>query len=138
MVSTIKPKLGRNEKKLLKKKVALARKRPAFRRQEWFRYVKLGDAWRKPRGKHSKQREKQARRGPVVDAGFRGPKSVRGLHPSGFRERMVCNLRDLMSLDRQMEAARISSSVGSRKKEILEEKAEELGIRILNPSGEKQ
>ena len=51
---------------------------------------------------------------------------------------MVCNLRDLMSLDRQMEAARISSSVGSRKKEILEEKAEELGIRILNPSGEKQ
>ncbi|MEL9915033.1 MAG: eL32 family ribosomal protein, partial [Thermoplasmatales archaeon] len=35
------------------------RKRPEFHRQEWFRYKKLGDSWRKPRGKHSKLREKR-------------------------------------------------------------------------------
>ena len=138
MSSTHKPKLGRNEKRQLKKKLELARRRPAFKRQEWFRYVKLGDSWRKPRGKHSKQREKQDRRGPVVDAGFRGPRSVRGLHPSGFREILVYNLRDLEGIDNNVEAVRISSKVGSRKKEIMEEKAGELGIRVLNPAGEKQ
>ncbi|MEM0150582.1 MAG: eL32 family ribosomal protein, partial [Thermoplasmata archaeon] len=35
-------------------KLKLARKRPLFRRQEWFRYKKLGEAWRRPKGKHSK------------------------------------------------------------------------------------
>ncbi len=138
MTSIHKPKLGRNEKRLLKKKLALARARPLFRRQEWFRYVKLGDSWRKPRGKHSKQREQQARRGPIVDAGFRGPVAVRGLHPSGFKEKLVFNLNDLSNLDSGREAARISSKVGARKKELIEEKAEELGIRVLNPAGEKE
>jgi len=68
-----------------------------------------------------------------VDPGYRGPKSVRGLHPSGFREVMVFNLSDIEKIDPTKEAARISSKVGDRKKEIIEEKAKELRIRVLNP-----
>ena len=31
-------------------------KKPDFKRQEWFRYKKLGVKWRKPKGKTSKTR----------------------------------------------------------------------------------
>ena len=135
-MSNIKPKLTETEKKMLKRKNRDAMRRVEFRRQEWFRYKKLGDSWRKPRGKHSKQREHQARRPPVVDAGFRTAASVRGLHPSGFREQMVYTPSDLDKLDPMREAARIGASVGSRKREMIQEKAAELNIRVLNPEVE--
>lgn len=132
----IKPKLTENEKRLLRIKNKNSVKRVEFRRQEWFRYKKLGDSWRKPRGKHSKQREHLARRPPVVDAGFRGPSAVRGLHPSGFKEVLVYTPKDLESLDPMREAARIGATVGSRKRELIMEKAEELNVRVLNPEVE--
>lgn len=132
----IKPKLTENEKRLLKIKNKNSVKRVEFRRQEWFRYKKLGDSWRKPRGKHSKQREHLSRRPPVVDAGYRGPVAVRGLHPSGFSEVLVHTPSDLEKLDPMREAARIGSSVGSRKRELIMEKAEELNVRVLNPEVE--
>ncbi len=132
----IKPKLTENEKRLLKIKNKSAVKRVEFKRQEWFRYKKLGDSWRKPRGKHSKQREHLARRPPVVDAGYRSPSAVRGLHPSGFQEVLVFTPQEIEKLDPLREAARIGSSVGSRKRELIMEKAEELKVRILNPEVE--
>lgn len=52
-----KPSLSKEEKRLLKIKNDQGRKRPAFRRQEWFRYKKFDEVWRKPRGMHSKLRE---------------------------------------------------------------------------------
>ena len=129
----IKPKLTENEKRLLKIKNKSAVKRVEFKRQEWFRYKKLGDSWRKPRGKHSKLREQIDTRIPIVDAGFRGPRSVRGLHPSGFREVLVHTPGDLDKIDASRSAARIGSTVGSRKREIIEKRAQELNIRVLNP-----
>ena len=132
-MSELKPSLTKEEKKLLKYKLERARKRTPFRRQEWFRYKKLGEAWRKPWGKHSKLRERLDWRAPRVDAGYRGPRAVRGLHPSGFREVMVYNLNDIQKIDPTKEAARISSKVGGRKREIIEEKAKELKVRVLNP-----
>lgn len=128
------PKLSAEEKRLLKIKNEMGRKRVEFRRQEWFRYGKFGEEWRKPRGKKSKLREHLGRRPPVVDAGYRGPKKVRGLHPSGFREVLVHNVAELDSVDREREAARIASTVGERKRELIEEKATELGIKVLNRS----
>lgn len=129
-----KPVLSREEKRLLRIRNEMNRRRPEFRRQEWFRYVRLGDHWRKPRGKHSKLREHLARRPPVVDAGFRGPKLVRGLHPSGFMEVLVHNAADLDNIDPARQAARIASSVGRRKRVEIEEKAGSLNIKVLNGS----
>ncbi len=133
-MNTIKPTLDRKTKRLLKKKNEQARKRVEFRRQEWFRYGKFGEEWRKPRGKHSKLREHLNHRPPVVDAGYRGPTAVRGMHPSGFREVLVYNARELDSIDRNTQAARIASSVGRKKRIELEARADELGIRVLNRS----
>ncbi|MCL4334196.1 MAG: 50S ribosomal protein L32e [Candidatus Thermoplasmatota archaeon] len=108
------------------------RRRPEFHRQEWFRYVRLGNAWRKPRGKHSKLREKKGYRHAWVESGYRGPSRVRNLHPSGFQEVYVSSLADLERIDSKTQAARISSNVGMRKRKIIQEKARSAGIRVLN------
>ncbi|MFQ5908062.1 MAG: 50S ribosomal protein L32e [Thermoplasmata archaeon] len=106
--------------------------RPAFRRQEWFRYKRLGDAWRRPRGHHSKLRRRKGYRPPLPSAGHRGPRWARGLHPSGFKEVLVHRPAELDTLNPETQAARIAHSVGTRKRVSIQERADELGIRVLN------
>jgi large subunit ribosomal protein L32e len=72
-----------------------------------------------------------------VQAGFRTPTAVRGRHPSGFEEVYVHNTDDLDGVDGDEEAVRIASSVGGRKRERIEEQAEDSGIRVLNPTYEE-
>ena len=67
-----------------------------------------------------------------VRVGFRGPKDVRGLHSSGFEEVMVYNTKDLELINKDTQAARIGSSVGTKKRIEIEKKAEELKVRVLN------
>ncbi|HDJ27296.1 MAG TPA: 50S ribosomal protein L32e [Aciduliprofundum sp.] len=128
----VKPSLSAEEKRLLELRNRLNRKRPEFRRQEWFRYKRLGEKWRRPRGLHSKMRKRKKYRPPVVEVGYRGPRLVRGLHPSGFREVLVHRPEDLEGLDPSRVAVRIASSVGGRKREKIIARADELGIRVLN------
>ncbi len=129
-------KMDRETLRLFKLKIEMARKRPAFLRQEWFRYKKLGETWRRPKGKHSKMRERKKYRPPMVDSGYRGPKKVRGLHPSGYRDILVYNVKQLMEINPEMDAIRIAGSVGKRKRKEIYERAKSLGIKILNYRGE--
>ncbi|MCC7551795.1 MAG: 50S ribosomal protein L32e [Methanobacterium sp.] len=107
-------------------------KRPKFRRQEWHRYKKLGEKWRKTRGKTSKTRRYEGRKPAMPTIGYCSPKATKGLHPSGYQDVLVCNVKDLETLNPETQAGRISSTVGLRKREIMLEKADELGIKILN------
>ncbi|MCI4434140.1 MAG: 50S ribosomal protein L32e [Thermoplasmata archaeon] len=125
-------KLDGNIKRLFLLKLDMARKRPLFRRQEWFRYKKLGTSWRRPKGKHSKMREHRKYRPPVVDSGFRGPRAVRYLHPSGYRDVLVHNVKELSTLNPEVDAVRIASTVGRRKKIEIYRNAVEKGFRVLN------
>ncbi len=127
-----KPTLDASQAELLALRRQIQQRRPVFRRQEWFRYRKLGDSWRKPRGHHSKLRRHFNYRGALPSTGYRGPKGSRGLHPSGFHEVLVYRPEDLEGLDPKSQAARIAHTVGTRKRIAIQEKADELGIRILN------
>ncbi|MFA5452441.1 MAG: 50S ribosomal protein L32e [Candidatus Methanomethylophilaceae archaeon] len=131
-VPKIKPVLDEETTDGLAKRAIISGRRPAFKRQEWFRYAKLGESWRRPKGIHSKMKRNLARRPPVVDIGFRGPASVRNLHPSGFEEVLVYNVEGLESIDPKIQAARIGGTVGTKKRITIEERAAELGIRVLN------
>ncbi len=71
----------------------------------------------------------------LVKIGYRVPQSVRGLHPSGYRDVLVHNLVELETLSRETDAARIASGVGRRKRIEIARRAKELGIRILNGRG---
>ena len=131
-VPSIKPELDKETTEALAKRAVISGRRPAFKRQEWFRYQKLGESWRRPKGIHSKMKRNLKRRPPVVDIGFRGPAEVRGLHPSGFEEVMVYNVEGLEGIDPKAQAVRIGGTVGTKKRIVIQERADELGIRVLN------
>ena len=103
-----------------------------FKRQEYARYKKLGTKWRRPRGKTSKMRRYEAGKPAMPSIGYRTPRATRGLHPSGYKDVLVNNMKELEALDGETEAARISATIGKRKKELMLEKASELGIKVLN------
>ncbi len=127
-----KPKLSKEIKKRLNLRKDIKKRTPEFIREEWFRYKRIPKNWRRPDGISSKMRINLKYRPSKVRIGFRGPKQVRGLHSSGFEEVMVFNVNDLINVDPNTQAARIGSSVGTKKRLDIEKKAEELKIRILN------
>jgi len=111
--------------------------KPAFKRQDYHMKKRTPESWRRPRGNLSKQRRRMKSRGPVVEAGFRTPEAVRGKHPSGFEEVLVHQPSEVDGVDADTEAIRIGSTVGGRKRDRIEEAAEEAGIRVLNPTYEE-
>ncbi|WP_431358926.1 50S ribosomal protein L32e [Halovenus amylolytica] len=111
--------------------------KPQFNRQDYHKKKRVPTSWRRPRGQLSKQRRGIKGKGDKVQAGFRTPKAIRGKHPSGFEEVRVHNVDDLEGVDGDTEAVRIASKVGARKRERIEEVAEDEGIRVLNPTYEE-
>ncbi|MEF8888080.1 MAG: 50S ribosomal protein L32e [Haloarculaceae archaeon] len=129
------PELGEEAERLLTQRRRVSK--PKFNRQDHHKKKRVSTSWRRPRGQLSKQRRGIKGKGDTVGAGFRSPKAVRGLHPSGFEEVRVHNVDDLEGVDGDREAVRIASTVGGRKRERIEDEAEERGIRVLNPTYEE-
>tara|TARA_Y100000768_G_scaffold350105_1_gene300100 strand:+ start:1474 stop:2178 length:705 start_codon:yes stop_codon:yes gene_type:complete len=128
-----KPILDEETKTMLKFRAAQRKKQPAFRRQEWFRYKRLSHSgWRKPKGYQSKQRLNMKYRTPMARIGFGKISAVRGLHSSGFEEVLIHKIEDLESLNPEKQAIRIGSSVGNRKRLSIHDRADDLGLRVLN------
>ena len=129
------PELSDEERRLLEKRRDVGK--PQFNRQDYHKKKRTPESWRRPRGQLSKQRRGIKGKGATVEAGFRTPTAVRGKHPSGFEEVYVETPDDLEDVDGDREAVRIASSVGSRKRERIEELAEDQGVRVLNPTYEE-
>ncbi|GAA0278078.1 50S ribosomal protein L32e [Halobacterium noricense] len=126
------PELSDDEQRLLNKRRREGK--PQFNRQDYHKKKRTPKSWRRPKGTLSKQRRGVKGKGDTVEAGFRTPEAIRGKHPSGFEEVRVHNTDDLDGIDPDTEAARIASKVGARKRERIEEQAEEADIRVLNPT----
>jgi large subunit ribosomal protein L32e len=117
---------------LLRARKKVSTTRPNFVRQESWRYNRLAENWRKPKGVDNKMRKQVSGVPPLVKVGYRGPKSARGLHPSGYRDRLIHNIRDLEKLDPKIDAARIGHTVGRRKRIDIVSRANALGVKVLN------
>lgn len=117
---------------LLRARKKVSATRPKFVRQESWRYIRLAENWRKPKGVDNKMRKQVSGVPPLVKVGYRGPKRARGLHPSGYRDRLIHNIRDLEKLDPKIDAARIGHSVGRRKRIDIVSRADVLGVKVLN------
>jgi large subunit ribosomal protein L32e len=126
------PELSDEEKRLLDERRRVGK--PKFNRQDHHKKKRVSTSWRRPRGQLSKQRKGVKGKGDTVEAGFRTPTEVRGKHPSGFEEVRVHNVDDLEGVDGDREAVRIASKVGARKRERIEEQAEDQDVRVLNPT----
>jgi large subunit ribosomal protein L32e len=125
--------LDAETKRLLNVRKKQKSKKPHFRQTDSHKKKKLADYWRRPDGIHNKMRYAVKGKTPLVEAGYGSPSLVKGLHPSGFEEVMVNNPKEIESLNKR-QAARIAHTVGARKRALIEKRAAELGLKILNPT----
>ncbi len=107
-------------------------KRATFTRQNLHQKKKLEDTWRRPRGLQSKQRKQFRAKGRQPTPGYGSPIAVRGFHPSGYEEVPVSRVEDLEGLDAETQAIRIGGTVGNKKREAIQIKALEYGLKVLN------
>ena len=118
--------------KALKLRERAKRKKPEFARPESWRYIRLKENWRRPRGLDNKVRKSFSGWPPLVKAGYRGPKVARGLHPSGYKEVLTHNAEDLKEIDPKTQAIRIAHTVGKRKRARIITEARKKKLTILN------
>ena len=125
-------------KELLQARKKVSDRRPKFVRQESWRYDRLAESWRKPKGKDNKMRRQVSGVPRLVKVGYRGPRKARGLHPSGYTDNLVFNVNDLARLDPTKDAARIGHVVGQRKRLLILAEARSKAIKVLNPGKEQK
>ena len=119
-------------RRALRLRKRMRRKKPAFARPESWRYVRLKESWRRPRGLDHKMRIEYAGWPPAVKAGYRGPKAARGFHPSGFKEVLVHNAEELENVDPKTQVARIAHTVGKRSRSKIMVEAKKKRVVVLN------
>jgi len=119
-------------KKLLEMRKNMKNRRPKFRRQGYGIYPRIGDEWRKPRGRHSKQKHQSAGHAKKVKPGFRSPKLVRGMDKHGLIPVIVNSIVNIPLLKKEEHGAIIGGSVGNRKRLILLNELKKHGIKVLN------
>ncbi len=123
-------------KRLLRLRLKMNRMRVKFRRLNTLKLKRIDEeSWRRPRGIDNKIKWSRKGYPPIVRVGYRNPKAVRGLHPSGLIEVLVHRPHDLEGLDPRRHCIRIAHTVGKRKRLQIIEKAKSMGLRVLNAVG---
>jgi len=107
--------------------------KPEFKRQESWRYRRVAENWRRPRGVTSKMRKEESGFPPKVKVGYGSIASARGLHPRGLVEHLVWRESELEKLDAKIHIIRIAARVGERKRIGIVAKAKEQNFHIANP-----
>ncbi|TKJ20890.1 MAG: 50S ribosomal protein L32e [Promethearchaeota archaeon Loki_b32] len=120
------------DKRLMELRKRMNKKRPSFRRVESWRYKRVKDSWRKARGIDSKTRKKKKSGVKSPTVGYRSPKKVRGLHPSGYIEARVTTIQELNNLNKNQHAIKISGKLGAKKRLALIDFCQKRGFKILN------
>ncbi len=109
--------------------------RKKFIRQDYMRHLKIGkkrkklQKWRKPKGRHSKMREK--RKGYPISPSI-GYKSQGKTIPA----KLINNMSELKNL-KEKSTIIIAKKVGAKKKMEIIKLAQEKKIKILNVKGRK-
>jgi large subunit ribosomal protein L32e len=120
------------QKRLIELRKKMKKQRPSFQRVESWRYKRVKSSWRKARGIDSKTRRKSKSGVKSPSVGYRSPKKIRGIHPSGYEEIRVFTIKDLDNLNKNKYALKISSRLGAKKRIMLIDVAQRRGFKVLN------
>jgi large subunit ribosomal protein L32e len=111
--------------------------KPEFKRQESWRYKRVRENWRRPRGVTSKMRKEESGFPAKVKVGYGSDSTTRGLHPRGLIDQLVWRETELDKLDPKLHIVRIAGRVGERKRLGIIAKAKEHNFHIANPGKEE-
>ena len=111
--------------------------KPEFGRQESWRYKRVKENWRRPRGVTSKMRKEESGFPAKVKNGYGSAASTRGLHPRGLVDQLVWREVELEKLDPKIHIVRIAARVGEKKRRGILTKAKDLNFHIANPGKEE-
>lgn len=113
------------------------RTNPSFRTTNSWRYKRVDERWRRPKGIDNKLKESKRGWPAVVKIGYRTPRMLRGMHTDGKdnvrEEYLVSNLSDLELVLPHKHVVRIANTIGRRKKEEILQQARSWGLTIINP-----
>ena len=111
-----------------------------FIRRNWDRFSRLGRTrkklrvWRRPKGRHSKTREKMKGYPAIVSIGYRNEKTTRGK----IQEKTPVTVFNLKDLERvKKDEIAVLGKIGKKKKIEIIKKAKEKNIQIANPGVNK-
>ena len=115
----------------------MAGSKPEFRRQESWRYKRVKENWRRPRGVTSKMRKEESGFPAKVKNGYGSAGSTRGLHPRGLVDMLVWREVELEKLNPRIHIVRIAARVGEKKRRGILTRARDLNFHIANPGKEE-
>src|SRR3989344_1742509 len=119
-------------KQLLEVRRKAKRKQTRFVVKESYKFGRIEERWRLPRGKHSGARQMHKGKPANPTPGYGSPRAVRGLHSSGLEKVVVHTSSELLSLNPQKQGAVLGSTLGNKKRLQLLQLAMEKKIRLLN------
>nr|WCZ58745.1 60S ribosomal protein L32 [Seculamonas ecuadoriensis] len=118
----------RSHPKIIKKRTK------AFVRHHADRYYRLKATWRRPRGIDNAMRRRFRGTAPMTKISYASNKKTRNLHPDGLLRYRVFNVSDLevLLMNNRKYAAVIAHNVSAKNRRAIEERANQLNIKIAN------
>src|SRR3989344_9096616 len=116
---------------LVKKRNELKEHKPKFIRQEYPARKNLKKTWRKPKGIHSKMREKKLGKRKQPSVGYKSPRLVRGLSREGLIPILMQSINDLNKVTKN-HIIILSRMLGNRKRIEILKKIKEKNLKVQN------
>ncbi|KAF2351816.1 Ribosomal protein L32e [Trinorchestia longiramus] len=117
-----------NTRKVVKKRTK------KFSRHHCDKFYKLKDNWRKPRGIDNPVRRRFRGNRLMPSVGYGSDKKTKYYMRNGFKRVLVHNIRELevLMMQHRIYAAEIAHGVSSKKRVAIQNRAEQLNIKVTN------
>lgn len=106
--------------------------KPIFTRHDAHKKTRVGEGWRRPKGRQNKMRLHRKGYAKGRSTGYSSPEAVRGLSREGLTQNMIRNIADFKDLNNKTDGVIISRTVGMKKKTDLINYAKENSFTVLN------